>query len=106
MFRVGFFDALNGGLETMFKEISKSKRLKNNRRQGYLEYLQNEQQFLVDSSFLLELADGANKEETDIILDYMYRFNNRKVGEEDHLNILGIDSYKEVENQIINKRWK
>lgn len=103
---MGFFDALNGGLQTMFSELSKSKRMKDNRRQGYLEYLQQEQHFLVDSSFLLELADGANKQEQDLILDYMYRFNNQKVGEEDYLNILGIESYKEVENKIIQGRWK
>ena len=103
---MGFFETLNGGLETMFREVAKSKRLQGARRQGYLEYLQKEQHFLVDSTFLLELADGANKEEADLILDYMYRFNNKPIGEEDYLDILGIDSYKEVENKIINKRWK
>jgi hypothetical protein len=103
---VGFFDFLNSNVEMMFREVAKSKRLKGARRQGYLEYLQQEQNFLVDSSFLLELADGANQHEQDLILDYMYRFHNKTIGEEDHLNILGIDSYKEVENKIIQGRWK
>jgi hypothetical protein len=103
---MGFFDSLNGSLQTMFQEVAKSKRLKDNRRQGYLEYLQKEQHFLVDSSFLLELADGANKQEADLILDYLYRFNNKAIGEDEHLDILGIDSYREIEQQIINKRWK
>lgn len=103
---MGFFDALNGGLQTMFREVAKSKRLKGARRQGYLEYLQHEQHFLVDSSFLLELADGVNQQEADLILDYMYRFNNKAIGEDEHLDILGIDSYKEVEQKIIDRRWK
>jgi hypothetical protein len=103
---MGFFDFLNSNVEMMFKEVSKSKRLQNNRRQGWLDYLQQEQHFLVDSNFLLELTDGANQQEQDLILDYLYRFHNKTIGEEDHLNILGIDSYKEVENKIIQGRWK
>jgi hypothetical protein len=102
---MGFFDALNGGLETMFKEVAKSKRLQAKRRNDWLSYLESTH-LLMDSSFLLELADGSTKEEGDLILDYLYRFNNHAVGEDEYLDILDISSYKEVENKIINKRWK
>ncbi len=102
---MGFFDTLNGGIANLFREVAKSKKLQSRRRDDLLNYLQHTE-FLVDSSFLLELADGANKQESDLILDYMYRFNNMAVGENEHLDILGIDSYREIEQQIINKRWK
>ncbi|MBO0959577.1 hypothetical protein J1P26_07495 [Neobacillus sp. MM2021_6] len=48
--------------------------------------------------------------ECDSILDYLYRFNNFEItndeGEADYLNILGIDSYKQLEQNIIDRKWK
>lgn len=102
---MGFFDSLNGGLETFFKELGKSKRLNSNRRYQQFKELEATP-FLLDSNYLLELADGANQQEYDILMDYLYRFNNHPVGEEDHLNILGISSYKEVENKLIDRKWR
>jgi hypothetical protein len=102
---MGFFDALNGGLETMFQEIGKSKKLRARQRDDKLKVLETTP-FLLDSAYLLDIADGANKQEGDLILDYLYRFHNQPTGEEEYLNILGIESYREVENKIINKRWK
>ncbi|NHC17125.1 hypothetical protein G6554_02360 [Bacillus sp. MM2020_4] len=66
--------------------------------------------YLLDSSYLLDLSEGANQMECDSILDYLYRFNNFEItndeGEADYLNILGIDSYKQLEQNIIDRKWK
>jgi hypothetical protein len=102
---MGFFDVLNGGVENFFRELSKSKKLKDRQRDDKLTVLETTP-FLLDSAYLLDMVDGANKQEGDLILDYLYRFNNQKVGEEEYLNILGIESYREVESKIIDKRWK
>jgi hypothetical protein len=102
---MGFFDVLNGGVENFFRELSKSKKLKDRQRGDKLKVLETTP-FLLDSAYLLDMVDGANKYEGDLILDYLYRFNNQKVGEEEYLNILGIESYREVESKIIDKRWK
>ena len=106
---MSFFEALNGGLESMFKELSQNKRLKEKRRTGQFMELESTP-FLLDSSYLLELTEGANQTECDSILDYLYRFNNLEImdddGEADHLNILGIDSYKQLEQKIIDRKWK
>lgn len=106
---MSFFDALNGGLESMFKELSKSKRMKEKQKQS--KFLELEQTpWLFSSEYLEDLLEDANKGECDTILDYLYRFNNHGItnedGEDDYLNILGIDSYKSIEQKIIDKRWK
>jgi hypothetical protein len=102
---MGFFDVLNGGIENIFKEAAKSKRLKANRRYNQFKELEHTP-FLLDSGYLLELTEGANALECDSILDYLYRFNNQSTGEDEYLNILGIESYRSVEQKIIDRKWK
>jgi hypothetical protein len=102
---MGFFDVLNGGIENLFREAAKSKRLKENRRYNQFKELEHTP-FLLDSAYLLELTEGANTMECDVVLDYLYRFNNQAIGEDEHLNILGIESYRSIEQKIIDRRWK
>lgn len=101
---MSFFDSLNGGLETFFKELAKSKRLEQKRRDAQFKELENTP-FLFSSDYINGLAEDADEEEAETILDYLYRFNNLETDEDEYLDILGIDSYKNIENKIINKRW-
>jgi hypothetical protein len=102
---MGLFDLINGEIERAFKNYAKSKKCKD--RQRYLQFKELEHTpFLLDSAYLLELSDGANALERDSILDYMYRFHNMPIGNDEHLDILAIDSYKAVEKSIIDRKWK
>ncbi|MDP4087117.1 MAG: hypothetical protein Q8934_21375 [Bacillota bacterium] len=101
---MSFFDSLNGGLETFFKELAKSKRLEEKRRDNQFKELENTS-LLFSSDYLSGLAEDADEEEAETILDYLYRFNNLETGEDEYLNILELGSYKSIENKIINKRW-
>jgi hypothetical protein len=101
---MSFFDALNGGLESFFKELSKSKRLEQARRDNQFKELENTS-LLFSSEYLSGLAEDADDEEAETILDYLYRFNNLETREDEYLNILELNSYKNIENNIIRKRW-
>jgi hypothetical protein len=98
---MSFFESLNGGLETFFKELSKSKTVRKSKFKE-LEYTP----LLFSSDYLEELADGANKEERDVILDYLYRFNNLETGEDEYLDLLEVKSYHDLEQDLINRVWR
>jgi hypothetical protein len=101
---MSFFETLNGGLESFFKELSKSKRLEEKRRENQFNELNNTP-FLFSSEYLNTLVDGADKEECETILDYLYRFDGHETGEDETLNILEIDKYKKIEKDIIERLW-
>jgi len=64
---MSFFEAFNGGLEAMFKELSQSKRLKEKRKENQFGELEHTP-FLFSSDYLNELAEEANKRECESIL--------------------------------------
>jgi hypothetical protein len=99
-----FFETLNNGLENFFEELSKSKRLKGKRRDYQFTELQHTG-LLFSSDYLDTLLDDANKAEYETVLDYLYRFNNHEIGEDEHLNILEVDNYKRIEQRIIDRMW-
>lgn len=90
---MGFFDVLNSGVDSFFKELAKSKRLQEARRENQFDELDHTP-FLFSSSYLLELSEDATKEEYESILDHMYRHNATEV-----------DSYRNVEKEIIKRLW-
>jgi hypothetical protein len=102
---MSFFESLNGGLETFFKELSKSKAIQDKQRRILFDELETTP-FLFSSGYLEELAEGAEKEERDTILDYLYRFNDLETGENEYLNILEVESYRTIEQDIINRVWR
>jgi hypothetical protein len=102
---MSFFESLNGGLETFFKELSKSKAIQDKQRKALFDELETTP-YLFSSEYLNELADDANKEERDTILDYLYRFNDWKTGEDEYLNILEVESYRTIEQDIIDRVWR
>lgn len=101
---MGFFDALNGGLDSFFKELAKSKQVEEKRRENQFKELEYTP-FLFSSFHLNYLLEEANEEECETILDYLYRFNNFETEENEYLNILGVDNYKAIENKIIQRMW-
>jgi|SRR5579875_598114 len=101
---MSFFETLNGGLESFFKELSKSKRLEEKRRENQFKELEYTP-FLFSPEYLNNLADEADKEECETILDYLYRFDGYEIGEDETLDILGIDKYKKIEKNIIERLW-
>jgi hypothetical protein len=102
---VSFFESLNGGLETFFKELSKSKAIQDRQRKILFDELETTP-YLFSSDYLTELAEDANKRESDTILDYLYRFNDFKTGEDEYLNIMELESYKSIEQDIIDRVWR
>lgn len=101
---MGFFDSLNSGVDSLFKELSKSKRLEERRRNARFNELERTS-WLFSSVYLDELSEGASKEEYDLILDYLYRFNNLEIYEDEYLNILEVESYRNIESKIIDRLW-
>jgi hypothetical protein len=102
---MSFFESLNGGLETFFKELSKSKIIQDKQRKTLFDELEKTP-FLFSSDYLNELVEEANKEERDSILEYLYRFNNFEIDEDEYLNILEVESYRSIEQDIINRVWR
>lgn len=104
-----FFESFNSGIEQLFKAYAKSKGVNTRNIQRKFDEL-SYTPYLHDSSYLLELSDSAaSKDQQNMILDYLYRFNDMKVLGDDgpeHLDILGLSGYHKVEESIINKRWK
>ncbi|MEK5524163.1 hypothetical protein B5V89_16380 [Heyndrickxia sporothermodurans] len=85
--------SVNGMLRSMFQNVADSKWNKDRLRRNQFEELN--EPFLFSSSHLNNLFDECkNKEEYESILDHMYKFDACEV-----------DSYKEIENKIIEKLW-
>jgi hypothetical protein len=87
---LGFTNLLGSVFEAVSKSEANQQRIRNNKfnELGY-------SPFLFSSDYLNEMMDECEtKEDHEAILDYMYRFD-----------VCEIDSYKSIEDKIINKYW-
>ncbi|MGK4042171.1 hypothetical protein AB0Y20_07695 [Heyndrickxia oleronia] len=85
--------SMNGMLRSMFQSLADSKWNKDRLRRNQFDELN--EPFLFSSSHLNSIFDECEtKEEYESILDHMYKFDACEV-----------DSYKAIENKIIDKLW-